>query len=91
MPSLFQSIPSLPDGLDPELVRVLNGLRENIEVLANMRATPTSSAAVLKGYITTDYPAAIQSPSSGATATQLRADLARLQDTLNNLMINLKT
>lgn len=86
----YVSLGQVPTSTDPDLAKWLTSLKENVELLAKQRGDPIN-AAVLKGDIATDLPAAIQSPASGATAVQLAADLQRLRDTLNNLMLNLKT
>jgi hypothetical protein len=86
----FVALGQVPPTADADLSKWLVSLKENVELLAKQRGDP-NNAAVLKGDIATDLPAAIQSPASGATAVQLAADLQRLRDTLNNLMLNLKT
>ena len=86
----FVALPQIPTGIDPSLATWLASLRENTELLAKQRGDPIN-AAVLKGDISTDLPTDITSPASGATAAQVVVDLRRLQATLYNLMLNLKT
>ena len=86
----YVSLPKIPDSADQDLAKWLASLKENVELLAKQRGDP-NNAAILKGDISTDLPSDIVSPTSGATAAQLAADLRRLQSTLYNLMLNMKT
>jgi len=86
----FVSLPQVPGSTDPDLAKWLVSMKENVELLAKQRGDP-NNAAILKGDISTDLPADIVSPASGATVAQLAADLRRMQTTLYNLMLNMKT
>jgi hypothetical protein len=100
----FVAIRQIPEGVDADMTRLLNSIKENLELLMRMRGDP-NNAAIVKGDVSTDYPAAVITSltnTSGMTLANTQAalntmisqvvtDLTNLQITLNNLMINLKT
>ena len=93
----FVSIGPIPSTTSPELARWLESMLQNVELLAKLRGN-SNNAAVLKGDISADYPAAISAGTSAATLVALAAmtttianDLKAMQATLNFLMQNMKT
>lgn len=78
----FVGIPQTPAGLDPSLQYFVNGLRENIELLAGQRGA-VSNHAVVKG----DMEAVGYPSLTGDNDTDIRT----LWETLNLLITALKT
>lgn len=79
----FVGIPVVPDTGNADINRFLAAIKENIELLCNLRGQQPNNVAVVKGDIDTDYP---QTP----TAADLN-NLMALKETLRLVMVNLKT
>lgn len=100
----FVALQRVPDGTSDDMLRFLNAVKEDLELLMRMRGDPNNSA-VVRGDVSTDYPVAVNATAAsigGMTAIQavvainsmlgtISADLNNLRTTLNNLMVNLKT
>jgi hypothetical protein len=99
----FVNSQPIPVGLDNDMAKYLTTLTENTQLLMKQRGDPIN-AAILKGDISTDYPAnvAATNPSiTGLTALQavgvlantmatMISDINNLHTTLQALMINMK-
>lgn len=79
----FVGIPVVPDTGNADLNRFLSALKENIELLCNLRGQQQNNVAIVKGDITTDYP-------DQPTAFDFN-NLVVLKEVIRKLMVDLKT
>jgi hypothetical protein len=78
----FVNIPAIIDTGNGDLNKILNAMKENIELLCALRGD-ANNHAVVKGDIETDYP---DTPADIDLAA-----LVALKETLRRLMVDLKT
>jgi hypothetical protein len=78
----FINIPAVLDTGNGDLNKLLNAMKENIELLCGLRGD-SHNHAVVRGDVDTDYPS---TPEDASVES-----LTELKETVRKLMVNLKT